>query len=140
MLEHMGIRWGYVFLRAASYIPQNEAKFEGSAGCLVQILVGKEDKAPNFVMRKFEVAPGGHTPRHFHNYEHEVYVLEGQGAIVDGDVERPINPGDVVYVAPDDVHQFRNTGEVPLKFLCLIPNSATSKQVTVVPECGLEVK
>jgi hypothetical protein len=26
MLEHMGIRWGYVFLRAASYIPEDEAK------------------------------------------------------------------------------------------------------------------
>jgi hypothetical protein len=25
-----------------------------------------------------------------------------------------------------------------MKFLCLIPNSATDKQVTVVPECGLE--
>lgn len=26
MLEHRGIRWGYVFLRATSYIPEEEAK------------------------------------------------------------------------------------------------------------------
>ena len=46
--------------------------------------------------------------------------------------------GDVVFISPDDIHQFRNTGDSPLKFLCLIPNSATGKTVTVVPECGLD--
>jgi mannose-6-phosphate isomerase-like protein (cupin superfamily) len=60
--------------------------------------------------------------------------------VIDGAVERQLAPGDVVYVAPDDVHQFRNTGQQKLKFLCLIPNSATGKNVTVVPECGLEQK
>ena len=37
---------------------------------------------------------------------------------------------------PDDVHQFRNSGNGPLKFLCLVPNSALSQQVRVAPECG----
>jgi len=58
--------------------------------------------------------------------------------VVDGDQEQPLSSGDVVYVAPNDVHQFRNTGDSPMRFLCLIPNSATGKQVTVAPECGLE--
>ena len=30
--------------------------------------------------------------------------------------ERPLRAGDVVYVAPGDVHQFRNSGAAPLKF------------------------
>ena len=30
-------------------------------------------------MRQFEVAPGGHTPKHSHGHEHEVFVLEGIG-------------------------------------------------------------
>lgn len=111
---------------------------EGAAGCRVRWLVGEQDQAPNFAMREFELDPGGHTPRHFHPYEHEIYVLQGEGAIVDGDQERPLRPGDVVYVAPDDVHQFRNTGKALFRMLCLIPNSATGKTVTVVPECGLE--
>ncbi len=89
-------------------------------------------------MREFEVAPGGHTPKHFHDYEHEVYVLAGSGVVIDDDRERPLRAGDVVFVAPNDVHQFRNTGSEPMRFLCLIPNSATGKNVTVVPECGLE--
>ena len=39
-----------------------------------------------------------------------MYVLAGRGTIVDGDEERPLAAGDVVFVAPNDVHQFRNTG------------------------------
>lgn len=125
-------------IKQSQQVPQNPVNMEGASGCQVRILVGENERAPNFVMRQFEVAPGGHTPRHFHDYEHEVYVLEGQGVVIDGDFERPLSAGDVVFVAPDDVHQFRNTGNGPLKFLCLIPNSATSKSVSVVPECGLE--
>jgi quercetin dioxygenase-like cupin family protein len=113
---------------------------EGAAGCKVRWLIGEGDKAPTFAMREFEVEPGGHTPKHFHDYEHEVYVIEGKGTIVDGDQESPLAAGDVIFVAPNDVHQFRNTGQGPMRFLCLIPNSATGKNVSVVPECGLELK
>jgi mannose-6-phosphate isomerase-like protein (cupin superfamily) len=68
-----------------------------------------------------------------------VFVLEGEGIVVDGNQPRQLRAGDVVYVAPDDVHQFRNTGEAPMKFLCLIPNSAAGKQVTVAAECSVGV-
>lgn len=119
-------------------VPQADVTMEGAAGCRVRWLVGTADQAPNFAMREFELEPGGHTPRHFHPYEHEIYVLAGEGAILDGDTERPLRPGDVVLVNPDDVHQFRNTGSGPFRMLCLIPNSAADKKVTVVPECGLE--
>jgi quercetin dioxygenase-like cupin family protein len=119
-------------------VSASEVTMEGAAGCRVRWLIGEADQAPNFAMREFEVAPGGHTPKHFHDYEHEVYVLSGSGMVMDGDTERPIKQGDVVFVAPNDVHQFRNTGHEPMRFLCLIPNSATGKNVTVVPECGRE--
>jgi len=127
-------------MRVQNYqdVDMKEVEMEGADGCRVRQLVGQVDQAPNFAMRQFEVAPGGHTPKHFHDYEHEVFVLEGEGVVVDGDQEQPLSSGDVVYVAPNDVHQFRNTGDSPMRFLCLIPNSATGKQVTVAPECGLE--
>jgi quercetin dioxygenase-like cupin family protein len=120
------------------HVQANEVTMEGAIGCRVRWLIGEGEQAPNFAMREFEVAPGGHTPKHFHAYEHEVYVLAGRGTIIDGDNERPLAAGDVVFVAPNDVHQFRNTGKEPMRFLCLIPNSATGKNVTVVPECGVE--
>ena len=111
---------------------------EGASGCSVRWLLGEKDGTPNFAMRQFEVAAGGYTPRHSHPYEHEVFVLEGEGVVYENDLPRPLNAGDVVFVAPDEIHQFRNTGDCPLKFLCLIPNSAAGQQVTVAPECGIE--
>lgn len=119
-------------------VEEKKVEMEGAAGCRVRQLVGEKDGAPNFAMRQFTVEPGGHTPRHQHPYEHEVFVLDGQGEVYEGDTAHPLKPGDVILVKPDEVHQFKNTGDKPLKFLCLIPNSATGKQVTVVPECGLE--
>ncbi len=123
----------------AENIEAKEVQMEGAKGCTVRQLVGQNDGAPTFAMRQFEVAPGGHTPRHFHPYEHEVFVLEGEGVVFEGDTPHALKAGDVVLVKPDEVHQFRNTGDKPMKFLCLIPNSATDKKVTVVPECGLEM-
>jgi quercetin dioxygenase-like cupin family protein len=117
-------------------VPSAEVTMPGSHACRVRWLVDENDGAPNFAMRQFEVAPGGYTPKHSHPYEHEVFVLEGEGEILDGDSPQPLRPGTVVYVAPDDVHQFRNTGVTPLKFLCFVPNSHRNLPATMAPECA----
>ena len=119
-------------------VAQQRVEMEGSHGCSVRWLLGEKDGTPTFAMRQFEVAPGGFTPRHSHPYEHEVFVLEGEGEVYEGSHAHGLLAGDVVFVKPDEVHQFRNTGNAPLKFLCLIPNYATGKKVTVAPECGRE--
>lgn len=110
-------------------------QMEGTSGCQIRWLVDQRDGAPNFAMRQYEVAPGGYTPKHRHPYEHEVFVLEGEGVVLEGEREHPLRPGDVVFVAPEELHQFRNTGEGPLKFLCLVPNAAARQQLPAPPEC-----
>ena len=117
-------------------VDQKPVEMEGATGCRVRWLIGREDNAPNFAMREFEVEPGGHTPRHHHPYEHEVYVVAGKGTVVEGDMEHAISAGDVIFVKPDEVHQFKNHSDQPLKFLCLIPNAAYDLPVTAAPECG----
>ena len=119
-------------------IEQSAVEMPGAENCKVRQLVGKNVEAPNFAMREFEVAPGGFTPHHSHPYEHEIYILAGQGIALEGTDQHAIKAGDCIYVAPDDVHQFRNTGDQPLKFLCLIPNSAMNQPATLAPECGTE--
>ncbi len=89
----------------------------------IRWLITKEMGAPNFAMRLFEMAPGGFSPLHNHAWEHEVFVLEGQGGIFDGEKTTPLQGGDVVFVPPNELHQFRNSGEAQLKFLCLIPHT-----------------
>lgn len=95
---------------------------EGALGLKVRWLITKEIGAENFAMRLFEMAADGHSPYHSHPWEHEVFVLEGEGAIVGEDGERKFKKGDVVFVSPDEKHQFRNAGKAPLKFLCIVPN------------------
>ena len=94
---------------------------EGAEGVTMRLMVGRADGAPNFSMRHFTVEPGGQTPRHSHDYEHEVFVVGGAGRVEqDGEVQ-DLSAGDVVFVRPNTTHQFTNPGPEPLKFLCLVP-------------------
>src|SRR3972149_3875672 len=95
-------------------------EMEGAANCRMRCLIGPDDNAPSFSMRQFELAPGGHTPKHAHGHEHEVFVLEGTGGVLGGDKEHSLRPGSIVFVPPNQAHQFRNIGVSPFKFLCLI--------------------
>lgn len=117
-------------------VESNQVDMPGATGCQVRWLVGQPDGAPNFAMRQFIVEPGGHTPKHSHPYEHEIYILEGAGVAMEGDQEHPIKSGDFLYVQPDEVHQFRNTGDAPMKFLCLVPHIPEGTPVTLAPECA----
>jgi len=87
----------------------------------MRIAIGPDDGAPNFVMRVFTVEPGGHSPRHSHPFEHEVFVHSGSGELFHEGNTYPIGPGHVAYVPPDHLHQFLNTGWEPLVFVCVIP-------------------
>lgn len=90
-------------------------------GVTKRVLIGPKDGAPNFAMRHFTIEPGKNTPYHEHDWEHEVFVLEGQGVLVTGEGERILEPGEAVYVPLGKTHQFRNVGKQALRFLCVVP-------------------
>ena len=98
-----------------------EVETEGASKVKVRWLITKEMGAQNFAMRVFEVEPNGYTPLHNHAWEHEVFILEGNGHLFDGKKVTPFKADDVIFVPPDEMHQFKNTGKDLLKFLCLIP-------------------
>ena len=122
---------------SAERVASAAVTMEGAKGCRVRWLVDESQGAPNFAMRQFEVEPGGYTPRHSHPYEHEVFVLEGNGTVLSGEKEQPLKAGDFVLVLPDEVHQFRNTGAGALKFLCMVPNASSKLPVTMAAECAV---
>lgn len=93
---------------------------EGSKGARIKWLINEKDGAPNFLMRHFTVEPDGFTPFHSHDWEHEVYILEGKGRVRYEDREEEIRPGDAILIPAGKRHQFR-AGSEPLKFLCLVP-------------------
>ena len=94
---------------------------EGASKLKVRWLITKDIGAENFAMRLFEMEPGGYSPFHSHPWEHEVFILEGEGIVVGAEEERKLKAGDVVFVHPNEQHQFKNNGKRTLKFLCLVP-------------------
>lgn len=105
-------------------IPSEIVAMEGARNVRMRIAVGPDDGAAHFVMRIFELAPGGHTPLHAHPNEHGIYILEGRGLLVGAGCERPVGAGCVACVPPSETHQFRNAGDTPLRFICVIPAGA----------------
>lgn len=114
-----------------SMLPRPVAE-EGAKGVLIQVLINEEQGAPTFAMRHFTVEPGGHTPFHSHDWEHEVYILEGEGEVVGEQGSIPFREGCAVFVRAGEVHQFRNTGAGPMRFLCMIPLRSTGAPAATV--------
>lgn len=112
-----------MLIRRADDMQGKPMEMDGVKGVTMRLMVGRADGAPNFSMRHFTVEPGGNTPHHSHNYEHEVFIVEGKGRIEQDGEFREIRAGDVVFVEPNKLHQFTNPGSEPLKFLCLVPVS-----------------
>ncbi len=110
-----------MLIRRAETMPGKPMAMGGAREVTMRLMVGRADGAPNFAMRHFTVEPGGHTPRHSHDYEHEVYVVAGAARIEQADEFDDLGPGDVVFVRPNTTHQFVNTGSEPFVFLCLGP-------------------
>ncbi len=103
-------------------IEETVVTMAGAKDAKMRQLISEKDGAENFAMRMFTVAPGGYTPFHFHNYEHEVFVLEGEGVLKGEEKERAFKAGDVIFIKPNEKHQFVNAGAMAMKFLCLIPS------------------
>ena len=93
----------------------------GASKVTVRWLITKDMGANNFAMRLFDMEPEGYSPLHTHPWEHEVFILEGEGVVFDGEKATPFKANDVVFIPSEERHQFKNTGK-QLKFLCLIPN------------------
>ncbi|MBP6876093.1 MAG: cupin domain-containing protein [Candidatus Eisenbacteria bacterium] len=105
---------------------------EGAENVLIRNLITAKDGAPNFAMRIFDVLPGGHTPLHQHDYEHEILILDGEGEVTEGKRIFTVSSGSVIFIRPGTPHQFRNPGEQAFRFVCLIPNQPTP-DVRAVP-------
>ena len=108
-------------VQAIEQCEQTEVQMDGAAGVKKRMLIGPDDGAKNFHMRHFEVAVGGHTPFHQHDFEHEVLILSGRGTLKQERGDQPFTAGQVVFIPPDEKHQFTNTGSEPLSFICSIP-------------------
>ncbi len=107
-----------MFIKEASQVAPTVVQ----QGIGIRWLLTEKEGAPNFAMRVIELQAGVTFAPHQHPYEHEIYVLEGEGVLTNSDGEvGTLRPGVFVLVPPDESHGYRNTGNTPLKFICVIP-------------------
>jgi quercetin dioxygenase-like cupin family protein len=110
-----------MIVRETRKVKAVEATEGGARGVKMRVMLGEAEGAPNFVLRHFQLESGGQSPRHSHDWEHEVYVLEGEGTVFSGGREDKLEPGKAIFIPPNEEHQFRAAPDSPLDFICVIP-------------------
>jgi quercetin dioxygenase-like cupin family protein len=93
----------------------------GTKGVNFKQLIAENMGAPHFYMRLIDISPGGHTERHAHEWEHEVFVVEGRGKVALKDREEDIMQGDAFFIEPNETHEVVNSSKLPLRVICVIP-------------------
>ena len=86
-----------------------------------QVLLGPDDGAPNFAMRRFRMETGGGMPLHRNAVEHEQFVLRGRAKVRVGERVYDVGPEDVLLIPAGVPHNY-TVIEGPFEFLCMVPN------------------
>lgn len=112
-----------MIIRKLDEVTKTQIDLEGVKGITKQLVLGSDDGVPNFSIRVFTLEPGGYSPHHSHEVEHINVILSGQGCLMDQDGNaNELVEGDFAFVAPHDVHQFRNTSNTEnFVFICAVP-------------------
>lgn len=105
--------------RPSSEVPARPV--EGGERVLMQMLVGEADGAPNFVLRKFTMSPGGGMPLHTNDVEHVQYVLSGRAHVTIGDEVHDVGAGMSLFIPAGVPHAYETTGDEAFEFLCAVP-------------------
>jgi quercetin dioxygenase-like cupin family protein len=112
-----------MYVRQPDDVEYTKVEMDGADRVEISVLLGSDQEVPNFLMRRFRIEPGGHTPYHTHGWEHEIFCLSGQGEVRQDDSAWLLTPGACALVSPGEEHNFVNTGTEPFEFLCLVPKS-----------------
>ena len=97
-------------------------QLDAGRGASLQVLVGPDDGAPHFAMRRFSMEQGGGIPLHTNDVEHEQYVLRGRARMRVGDRVHDVSADDVLFIPAGVPHSYEVL-EGPFEFLCMVPNA-----------------
>jgi len=88
-------------------------------------------RGPTFDMRLVEIEPHqalSETP-HTHPWEHEIFIVEGDGVTWDGEEKHHVGRGDAIHIRAGEPHTFINNGRKTLSFICCIPAGVDLNQI-----------
>ena len=95
---------------------------EGASRVSKKVPIGKSEGWEGYTLRTFTLEPGGHTPRHTHDWEHVNYVIRGRGRLMIDGKEDDVAEKDFAFIPPNVVHQYANPFDEPFEFICIVPN------------------
>jgi quercetin dioxygenase-like cupin family protein len=113
-------------MKVIKYRQITPRNFEGKEAKHIsgRVVIGKQEGADHFCMRLFVVEPEGCSPRHAHDWEHEIFIHSGKGEVYSSGAWTPIDVGDAIFIPANEEHQIRNNTRENLVFLCMIPAKA----------------
>ncbi|HKJ91836.1 MAG TPA: cupin domain-containing protein [Longimicrobiales bacterium] len=107
-------------VRPADAVPRQAV--DAGRDTAIQVLLGPDEGAPNFVMRRFIMERGGGIPTHSNAVEHEQYVLRGRARVTVGDAVHEVGADDTLFIPAGVTHSY-DVLEGPFEFLCVVPNT-----------------
>lgn len=124
-LRHQGIAGGWEGRPVAEYKAGQSLPFQD---VVRHELIGQFGEQTDFDLRYFEIAPGGFSSLEKHVHTHAVICVRGQGVLAVGSEIVRLNPLDVAYVPPSQVHQLRNESTEPFGFFCIVDHERDRPQ------------
>jgi quercetin dioxygenase-like cupin family protein len=102
-------------------IDEKKVEAFGSTETTIRVFIS-EDEAPNFIMRRFEIKPRGQIGVHSHDWEHEIFILNGEVVLInENGVRDEVSEGEFVFIPPNEPHGYINEGNETAAFICMIP-------------------
>lgn len=100
---------------------------KSASGNSICWMITSEVGAKNFELRYIEIPVNGNSSYGSHLHEHEVFIVKGKGVIKGKDYKKELKPNIAVFVPGNEEHQWLNTGDEPLGFICVVPKGAEAE-------------
>jgi quercetin dioxygenase-like cupin family protein len=107
--------------------PTDIVREPGAKQVILRRLIDTTDGADRFLMSIFEISPSGATPPHYHEWEHEIYILSGTLSLdipgKDGEISEkiPLRQGDVVFIPRGEPHGLSTSADEKARLLLVAP-------------------
>jgi quercetin dioxygenase-like cupin family protein len=100
-----------------------EMDLEG--GGKIRWLITHRDGADKFSMRLILIPKGKNSPDHEHDYEHEMFIIEGEGEAILDNKRIQVGKDSFLFIPGGVHHTIKAISN--LKLICMIPTSAAIK-------------
>ena len=107
--------------RKSERATETREHMRGGAGAALLTPASKELPGNARLFSEIRLAPGASIGHHVHENETEMFLfLEGEGRVMDDDVEVCVHPGDSMATFPGHGHSVENIGDTDLLLVAVI--------------------